>query len=119
MEMPEEVSATRNEGAPGQVPDPKISRMRIYPSDVEKHGPTYKCLGCRAVALKKRSQAHSEDSRKRMTKVIAETPEGAERVQFAEEKFNEELARRLQRDAVKIDEEEDERERKKARRDEA
>ena len=79
----------------------RMQRMRITNEDVQAHGPTRGCQGCRAVALKLKSQTHSESCRTRMTKLISQTPHGAERVQAAEEKVSEMLAEKLERDIKK------------------
>ena len=97
---------------------PPVLRMRINHADVHTHGPTHKCPGCRAVALKLRSQSHTENCRERMMRLIGESPMGAARVQDAEDRINEELARRLEEDSVNIDEEEMSKPKKKARKSE-
>ena len=109
-------------GAAAPVPDAKVDdrpvvlRMRITPADVHSHGPTHKCSGCRAVALKLRSKGHTEACRARIMRLIGQTPEGAARVQEAEDKITEELARRLEADAVNIDDAEEERSGKRQKR---
>jgi len=79
----------------------KFQRMRITQADINEHGPTRGCGGCRALALKVKSQSHSERCRERMMKLIAKSPQGATRVQVAEEKESELLAEKLERDILK------------------
>ena len=79
----------------------KFQRMRITQADINEHGPTRGCGGCRALALKLKSQTHSERCRERMIKLIAKSPQGATRIQVAEEKETELLAEKLERDIQK------------------
>ena len=49
---------------------PGIFAIRLQ--DVEEHGPTDKCGGCKSLVLKKPSQVHTEECRKRFATLIDE-----------------------------------------------
>lgn len=80
--------------------DPPWRRMYITRRDVEKHGYTADCQGCRALQLKLRSQTHSEACRRRMIKAMADDPEGAERLAQRAER-DKEVAEELSQHRVK------------------
>jgi hypothetical protein len=69
-------------------------RFAIRLADVEKHGPTEKCPGCRALVGGKSHQGHSEVCRKRFEEKMA----GDARVEESSRKTGEFLARAIERD---------------------
>ena len=59
-------------------------RLYIKAKDVENFGATDRCKGCTAIIRGGPRVAHSEACRKRLTEAIAESDEGKERIQAAE-----------------------------------
>ena len=58
-----------------------IRRMRITRKDVEEHGTTSGCPGCKAVRYGKTACAHSEECRRRIESHIVSSEKGKERIQ--------------------------------------
>ena len=65
---------------------PMIRNWKTFKTDVERHGPTDGCPGCRAATLGLRQAPHTPDCRTRMQVLIAETEEGQARLGRAAER---------------------------------
>ena len=90
-----------------KAPEPRS--VRILKTDVDKHGPTPNCAGCRAVvASKPWRTAHSAACRQRMEVLMAEDETSKHRVELAAEKINHHIV-----DRSEIAEEESEKKRQK------
>ena len=75
-----------------------IRRMRITRKDVEEHGTTSGCPGCKAVRYGKTACAHSEECRNRIESKIGSSEKGKERIQRELDRQNELIARRMEAD---------------------
>ena len=88
--MPAFVGITRPRGRepaynPDQVPDVIVRGFKILKSDVNKHGPTPGCKGCRAVVACLDQKRHrSTDCRERLRRLLAESDEGVRRLEDTE-----------------------------------
>ena len=70
--------------APAKPADPEVRVAYIYKGDIEKHGATPKCAGCKAAMSGSKYRArHSEDCRKRMEDLISKDPDGKQRFDAA------------------------------------
>ena len=54
------------------------------------------CPGCSAIREGKAAQNHNEECRTRVKEKLAETPEGRRRLEQEDDKFNKELASRIE-----------------------
>ena len=73
-------------------PEVPLQARRVYlkKGDFEQHGVTKGCAGCAALRRgEKKAVNHSEACRRRMTDLIKDTPDGAERVERAERRRTE------------------------------
>ena len=84
------------------VPDekPKPRRFHIRREDMEKHGATDGCPGCRALHARRRGVPHTNDCRTRMEEAMAQDPATSNRVWRSFERFEEE---RLEEETPKTD----------------
>ena len=74
------------------VPQPPVESRtqtwKIYKRDVEAHGPTEGCAGCRAVMAGSAAKAgHTDECRMRMQDVIMSDDEGRARLERAPERM--------------------------------
>jgi hypothetical protein len=72
-------------------------RVRLMKEDYLEHGFTKGCRGCKALINKQRSQAHSEECRIRMEKVLESNEIGKERKRKADDRGNEWIAKKMQK----------------------
>ena len=87
---------------PGYLParseneEPEVRANYIFKRDVEKHGATAGCPGCRALANpnSKFRAKHSPECRRRMEEALKQTEEGAKRVQRADERITNALVKK-------------------------
>ena len=71
--------------------DPR--RLRITKEDIERVGFSDGCVGCNVMRQGKTAQRHSEYCRRRVQEDLRNTEEGRERLDKAEERFNEAFVR--------------------------
>ena len=71
--------------------DPK--RFRITKDDIERIGYSEGCVGCNAIRQSKPTQRHSKYCRRRVQEDLKGSEEGRQRLEKAEERFSEALAR--------------------------
>ena len=84
---------TRREVEEEKKPDVKAPmRFQIKKEDLDKHGFTSRCWGCRAMMKGTTRQAHSEECRKRMTEAMSND----ERVKKSERNIDEYMASKLE-----------------------
>ena len=72
-------------------------RVYIARSDIETHGPTPDCAGCRAILLGKKAVHHSEDCRNRITQVMKDHAGSKKRVAEADDRQNRVIAKEIQK----------------------
>ena len=71
---------------PTPEPEQEVRPVYIYKSDIEKHGPSAGCPGCRAIVSGGRFRAkHNSECRKRLEAEIGRSEEGGKRIQKADE----------------------------------
>ena len=81
--------------------DPVARKLYILRKDLEKHGFTPGCLGCASVRNGTQPQLpHSDECRQRIMKEVEKTDDGKKRLQQAEERANEYLAKRVREGAT-------------------
>ena len=80
-----------------EVPDRIPYRFHIKKADLEKHGYSTKCPGCRSILKGTSRQGHSEACRERFTELMADDS----RVVRNKERFNEYVARQLEEQDAK------------------
>ena len=68
---------------PMQEPDPDIRAAHITKEDLETHGGTERCPGCRALATGKYRAKHTLECRKRFEPLLTQTESGKRRVESA------------------------------------
>jgi hypothetical protein len=67
--------------------EPEVRVAKIYKEDVEEHGPTPKCPGCRALKNGSKYRAkHSDECRTRFEALLSETDAGKKRFEAARER---------------------------------
>lgn len=71
-------------------------RAMIMKEDDEVHGYTVNCPGCRNLQAGLSKRKHTAECRKRMENELSKTEKGKERVDRANERITEEIARRVQ-----------------------
>ncbi len=76
----------------------KVRRMYIRKQDIEKYGKTDGCPGCSAISRGRAPACHTEKCRKRITERIKEDPAEASRVNQAEARFTDRIAREIERE---------------------
>ena len=78
--------------------DPDVRVNYIFKKDVEKHGATEGCPGCRALMNpnSKFRAKHTSACRQRMEEALKETEEGAQRVKRAEDRMNNAVAKKFE-----------------------
>ncbi len=72
-------------------------RFRILKQDIDRVGYSDGCVGCNAMRSGKAAQRHSEYCRRRVQEELKGTEEGRQRLEKAEERFTEALARACER----------------------
>ena len=77
--------------------EPVVRRAYLRRSDFERHGFTDGCQGCRALQRGERAVMHWEKCRLRIENLIKNTEAGAARMQRAEYKMNEAIAKEIER----------------------
>ncbi len=83
---------------PAKDADPEVRVAYIYKGDIEKHGPTTGCAGCKAAMSGSKYRAkHSEECRKRMEELIGQDPEGKQRFESAVQRRLEGIAKIAQK----------------------
>ena len=87
--------------------EPEIRVAYIYKKDVEKHGPTPGCPGCRAALNPAGSfrAKHTPECRKRFEEEWKKTEEGKKRVERAEERMDRAVTRKFEEMVEKEDQE--------------
>ena len=97
----------------GDVPenvDFAVRGVRIKKGDYEQHGYADGCLGCQALRSNQAHRSmHTKDCRARMIEAIGKTEEGKARINAAEDRWIEEMARRVEQN-VRAQEQENEEE---------
>ena len=95
--LPKEVVFDKDKG---QVPDNaeyEVRGVRIKKGDYEMFGYTEGCTGCQLLRSKQgRRGVHTRDCRARMVEAMGSTEEGKRRLAAAEDRWMEEMARRVE-----------------------
>jgi hypothetical protein len=78
----------------------KPSRARLMKEDHIEHGFTEGCRGCKSIINKQRPQAHSEGCRTRLEAILESSVVEKERKRKANNRGNEWIARKMQRQEV-------------------
>ena len=73
-------------------------RWKITKEDIETHGTTPGCLGCRTIKAGLPRQNHSEHCRKRIEDEIKKTEEGRARVERSDTRIHEAIAKQLEQE---------------------
>ncbi len=72
---------------PVKESEPEVRVAFIYKSDVDEHGPTPRCPGCKAAAAGGKYRAkHTEECRKRFEEILMQTERGKRRFESATER---------------------------------
>ncbi len=72
---------------PTKEVEPEVRVAFIYKSDVDEHGPTPRCPGCRAAAAGGKCRArHTDECRKRFEEILTQTEKGKKRFESATER---------------------------------
>ena len=87
----------RSTGDMLEAPIPKAKRLKITKQDLEEHGLTQDCPGCKATVHGKYTAAHTKMCRERLERKIAEDPVGAERVERRKVAIDQRLAEEIER----------------------
>lgn len=95
----EDVDGEKVRFAPQQEQGAEVRVAYIYKQDIDEHGPSDRCPGCRAVMSGGKYRAkHTEDCRSRFEKILADTEQGKKRLDAARERKEDEETRRAQKD---------------------
>ena len=83
---------------PPERTEPEVRPTYIYKKDVEEHGPTEGCPGCRAAMNPTSSfrAKHSVECRKRFEEIMKQSEDGKRRVEKAEERMNKAVAKKFE-----------------------
>ena len=71
---------------PMQEPEVEPRRAKVQKTDVDEHGPTEKCPGCRAHTTGKYRAKHTDECRKRFETILSESVRGKRRFEAAAER---------------------------------
>jgi hypothetical protein len=92
--LPEEARALEEEG---ELRDTEPRRFRIDKSDLEAHGYTQGCPGCKAILTKSSRQGHNESCRKKFEEAMADT----EKVEKSRKKAGEFVEKCIEKEEAK------------------
>ena len=92
----EDKSEDKSVFVPTREEQPEVRAAYIYKSDVEEHGPTPKCPGCRALIGGKYRAKHTDECRKRFQEILEQSEEGRRRFQSATERRLDAITREAQ-----------------------
>ena len=81
----------------GEAPEAIVRKMYIRKQDIEEHGPTPGCIGCRTVLLGKPLQSHTASCRERIETEIRKTEAGRARLDRADMRMTEAIVRESER----------------------
>lgn len=79
-----------------EVPESIVRKMYIRKTDIEEHGQTPGCLGCKSAMLGKAPQSHSTVCRDRIEAIIRQTDAGKARMGRADDRMTEAVVRELE-----------------------
>ena len=71
---------------PAQEPEVDPRKAKVQKTDVDEHGPTEKCPGCRAHVSGKYRNRHTDECRQRFEKLLHQTEKGRRRFESATER---------------------------------
>ena len=85
--------------APQQEREAEVRVAYIYKQDIDEHGPSERCPGCKAVMSGGRYRAkHTDACRERFEKLLIDTEQGKKRLDAARERKEDDETRRAQKD---------------------
>ena len=80
---------------PQEQPEVQVRAFRILKADVEAHGSTPGCAGCRAIRAGGTYKSnHTPECRMRFEEILRNTPSGMERLAKADDRIAREIVRR-------------------------
>ena len=81
--------------APQPEPEVAVRSWKILKTDIDKHGPSPNCPGCRAITRQAHYKAgHTAECRLRFEKLLTESDEGKKRLDRADDRIAHEILRR-------------------------